>query len=274
MPCVLRTRDPEGIHQMRVAMRRMRSALSLFGEPFRASLGPLVDEIKWLTRTLGEARDLDVFHDDIFRPALDSYGEDERLTQLGAAIRARRRAAWGVALDTLESDRFRHLALELGAATLLQPWATEGNGAEAGHGGAIDFARDHLTRRRAKVLKRGRDVEHLGAKERHELRIRLKKLRYAGDFFASLFKRRWVRRHQKRIGELQDLLGDLNDASVARNLIADVQANEAGRDPSSAAALAYAGGLIVGWHTGHVSATLKKLGKRWKKFASLKPFWD
>ncbi len=273
-PCVLRTRDPEGIHQMRVAMRRMRSALSLFGEPFRASLGALEDEIKWLTQALGEARDLDVFHDDILKPAAQAFGDDGRLIQLGAAVRARRRAAWSGVLDAMESERFRKLALDLGAATLLQPWATAGNGAEAGHGLAVDFANEHIAKRHAKALKRGRRIEELEPAERHKLRIRLKKLRYAADFFACFYKKRNIRPHQKRISELQDMLGHLNDANIARTLIEDILANEGGRDPGSAAGLAYAGGAVVGWHTQHASTTMKSLAKRWKKFAKLKPFWD
>jgi len=273
VPCVLRTRDPEGIHQMRVAMRRMRSALSLFGDPFRSSLGALEDEIKWLTRALGEARDLDVFHDEIMKPAAQALGDDGRLIQLGAAVRARRRAAWNGVLDALESERFRKLALDLGAATLLQPWAAAGNGAEAGHGLAVDFADEHIAKRHAKALKRGRKIEGLDPAERHKLRIRLKKLRYAAEFFACFYKKREIRPHQKRISELQDVLGHLNDANIALALVDDILANEGGRDPGSSAGLAYAGGAVVGWHTQHASATTKSLAKRWKKFARLEPFW-
>ena len=274
VPCVLRTRDPEGIHQMRVAMRRMRSALSLFGEPFRSSLGALEDEIRWLTRALGDARDLDVFHDDVLRPAADVLGEDSRMIQLGAAVRSRRRAVWSNVLDALESERFRKLVLDLGAATLLQPWATAGNGAEAGHGLARDFADEHVAERHAKILKHGRKIAELAPAKRHKLRVRLKKLRYAADFFACFYDKKDLRRHQKRIAELQELLGHLNDANVARMLIEDILANEGGSDPASAAALAYAGGAVVGWHTACGASTVKTLAKRWKKFAALKPFWS
>jgi triphosphatase len=273
VPCVLRTRDPEGIHQMRVAMRRLRSALSIFDEPFRSSLGTVEDEIKWLTEILGGARDLDVFHDEILQPAAGALGDEGRMIQLGAAVRARRRAAWSNALEALESDRFRKLALDLGAATLLQPWATKGNGAEAGHGLARAFANDHIAKRHAKVLKR-RKIEKLEPEERHKLRVRLKKLRYAADFFGCFYKAKRLRAHQARLSELQDLLGHLNDANVARTLIEDILANEGGHNPAPSAGLAYAGGAVVGWHTEHGAATMEKLAKRWKKFAKLPPFWN
>jgi len=273
VPCVLRTRDPEGIHQMRVAMRRLRSALSIFGEPFRSSLGGLEDEIKWLTKVLGEARDLDVFHDEIMKPAAGALGDEGRMVQLGAAVRARRRAAWSQALEALESERFRKLMLDLGAATLLQPWATKGNGAEAGHGLARDFADEHIANRHAKVLKRGRKLAELEPEERHKLRVRLKKLRYALDFFACFYKGKDLKAHQKGLSELQDLLGHLNDANVARTLIEDVLANEGGHNPAPSAGLAYAGGAVVGWHAEHGAATVKRLAKRWKKFSRLEPFW-
>ncbi len=274
VPCVLRTRDPEGIHQMRVAMRRLRSALSIFGEPFRPSLGVIEGEIRWLTAILGEARDLDVFHDEILKPAAGALGDEGRMIQLGAAVRARRRVAWSQALEALESERFRKLALDLGAATLLQPWATKGNGAEAGHGPARDFADDHIAKRHAKVLKRGRKLEELEPDERHKLRVRLKKLRYALDFFACFYKTKALRVHQKRLSELQDLLGHLNDANIARTLIEDILANEGGPGAAPSAGLAYAGGAVVGWHAEHGAATLKTLTKRWKKFSKLRPFWN
>lgn len=273
VPCVIRTRDPEGIHQMRVALRRLRSALSIFGEPFRTSLGTLEDEIRWLTGILGEARDLDVFHDEIFKPAARALGDEGRMVQLGAAVRSRRRAAWGSALEAIESERFRKLALDLGAATLLQPWATKGNGAEAGHGRARDFADNHIAKRYRKVLKHGRMLDELAPEERHRLRVRLKKLRYAADFFSCFYKSKDLRAHQKQMSVLQDMLGHLNDANEARTLIDEILANEGQNDPSSAAGLAYAGGAVVGWHTEHGAATMKNLTKRWKKFAKLKPYW-
>jgi CHAD domain-containing protein len=257
---------------MRVAMRRMRSALSLFGEPFRSSLGGLEDEIRWLTQILGAARDLDVFHDDILMPAAEALGNG-RITQLGAAVRARRRAAWSDALDAIESDRFRKLALDLGAVTLLQPWATKGNGAEAGHGLAREFADKSMAKRHAKIVKGVDKLEELAPEERHKLRVRLKKLRYAADFFACFYRKNALRAHQRSIGELQDMLGHLNDANDARSLIDEILADEGERDPGSAAGLAYAGGAIVGWHTEHGARTMKRLTKRWKKFTKLEPFW-
>ena len=272
VPCVLRTRDPEGIHQMRVAMRRMRSALSLFGEPFRSSLGALEGEIRWLTQTLGQARDLDVFHDDILMPAAEALN-DGRMIQLGAAVRARRRAAWTDVLDAIESDRFRKLALDLGAATLLQPWATQGNGAEAGHGLARKFADKHIAKRHAKIVKGVKKLEELEPEARHKLRVHLKKLRYAADFFAGFYRKKELRAHQRCIADLQDLLGHLNDANVARTLIEEILAEDGARDSGSSAGLAYAGGAIVGWHTEHGARTMKRLTKRWKRFTQLKPFW-
>ncbi len=154
-----------------------------------------------------------------------------------------------------------------------QPWAAGGNGADAGHGLARDFADEHIAARHAKVLKRVHKIDELEPAERHKLRVRLKKLRYAADFFACFYKRKDLRPHQRRISELQDLLGHLNDANVARTLIEDILSNEGGRDPASASGLAYAGGAIVGWHTACGASTVKTLAKRWKKFAKLKPFW-
>lgn len=269
--CVTRTREPEGIHQMRVALRRMRSAIALFRDPFRASLRSIEGEIRWLAEILGHARDLDVFQDEVFRPAADAHGEDERLLELATVVRTRRRIAWHAALEALESERFRRLVLEITAVTFSRPWLDHAIGGESAVISATDFARDRLSHRYTQAMKIGRRLSDLDSQERHELRIRLKKLRYAVDFFASLYPKRAVKKYLRRLGNLQDLLGSLNDAAVARALVRDILSEHGER--SSAAALGYAGGVVAGWHLGHTRERAKRLAKDWDRFAKLKPVW-
>jgi triphosphatase len=264
-------RDPEGIHQMRVALRRLRSALTLFNGPFRASLGALEEEVRWLAGVMGEARDLDVFQDDVFRPAADAHGEDERLRELMTVVRTRRRIAWSHVFEALESERFRRLVLELAAVTFSKPWLDAAIGGTEAVRAAPEVARLRLEDRYAKAMKMGRRVDDLDAEERHELRKRLKKLRYAVDFFQSLFSKRDVKRFLKRLSALQDVLGEMNDATVARTLVRDILAEH--RDGDGAAAIGYAGGVVVGWHVGHARERSEKLKRRWKRFAKLKRPW-
>jgi inorganic triphosphatase YgiF len=264
-------RDPEGIHQMRVALRRLRSALTLFNGPFRASLGPLEEDVRWLADVMGEARDLDVFQDEVFRPAAEAHGEDERLRELMTVIRTRRRIAWSHVFEALESERFRRLVLELAAVTFSKPWLDAALGGAEAVRAAPEFARARLDDRYAKAIKLGRRIDELDAEERHELRKRLKKVRYAVDFFQSLFKKREVKRFLKRLSSLQDVLGEMNDAAMARALVRDVLAEH--RDGDGAAAIGYAGGVVVGWHVGHARERSEKLKRRWKRFEKLSRPW-
>jgi inorganic triphosphatase YgiF len=271
-PAVMIARDPEGIHQMRVALRRMRSAFSLFGGSFRTAMHRLEEEVRWIAGVLGHARDLDVFQEDVYGPAAEAHGDDGRLLELATVVRTRRRIAWADVFEALESERFRQLVLELAAATYSKPWLDASIGGTRAVSPALDLACERLGQRHAQALKLGRRVEDLDAGERHRLRIRLKKLRYAMDFFQSLFKRRAVRKYLKRLSALQDVLGRMNDASVARTLVRDILAEHG--DDGGAAAIGYAGGVVAGWHLGHSRARAKSLLKEWRRFAKLTPPWE
>ncbi|MCE9524359.1 MAG: CYTH and CHAD domain-containing protein [Alphaproteobacteria bacterium] len=268
---VVHARDPEGVHQMRVALRRLRSALTLFGGSFRLALRDLEAEVRWLAGVLGQARDLDVFQEDVFRPAAAAHGEDGSLDALATVVRTRRRIAWHGVHEALESERFRKLALDMAGVTFSRPWRGHSTDGEAAERAAIGFARERLDRCYRRAMKLGRRIGELDAGERHELRIRLKKFRYAVDFFSSLYPRRAIKRYLKRLSELQDVLGAMNDAAVARTLVRDILVAQG--DGGSAASIAYAGGIVAGWHLGHMRARAKQLTRRWKRFMKLEPIW-
>lgn len=264
---VVAARDPEGIHQMRVAIRRMRSAIALFGGPFRAAFQPLEDDIRRLAQVLGAARDLDVFEDEVFRPAAAAHGEDPRLEVLTTLVRARRREAWTGVMSTLESDWFRGLMLDIAAATLAKPWLATSTAAVERTVKVL--ARKRLARGLARAKKLGKSIKTLDASGRHKLRIRLKKLRYAVDFFASLYPAGKVSKYLDRLGALQDVLGQMNDAAVARKLTDEFVAT----DHNNEAAVDYACGVIAGWHLGHDGEHRKTLARQWGRFVKLSPPW-
>ncbi len=268
---VMIARDPEGIHQMRVALRRMRSAFALFGGSFRTAMHGLEEHVRWIAEVLGHARDLDVFQEDVYRPAAEAHGDDERLLELATVVRTRRRIAWAAVFEALESERLRRLALELAAATYSKPWLDTSIGGADAVEPAIVLAHERLEQRLAQVMKLGRRVEDLDAGDRHRLRIRLKKLRYAIDFFQSLFKKRAVRKYLKRLSALQDVLGRMNDAAVARSLGREILSEHG---EGGGAAIGYAGGIVAGWHLGHSRARAKTLEKEWRRFAKLTPPWE
>lgn len=257
-------RDPEGVHQMRVALRRLRSGLNLYGGSIRKAFEPIEEEVRWLAGVLGQVRDLDVFISDALAPALTAHGDDTRLQDLMRLAHARQQAASTDLLEALASVRFRSLMFELAAATVWHPWRA----AKAGKGqkplGARRFARDRLARRRARVLKFGKRIGELESGQRHRLRIKLKKLRYAVEFFSALLPKRRTAQLLARLSELQDVLGGLNDATVARALTAElVSQRQNPGDPASA----YASGVVIGWRLGHARADTHELERRWRRFA-------
>jgi triphosphatase len=268
---VVEARDAEGVHQMRVALRRLRSALALFAAPFRPALAPLEEEVRWVAGVLGRARDLDVLLEEVFMPAAEAHGDDPRLGALADLARERQAMAWDELLSALGSERFRRLVFETSAATMTRPWTQAASGGGEALVPAADFARERLAARYVRVRKIGRRIGKLNETERHALRIKLKKLRYAVDFFASLWPKRRTEAFRERLSDLQDVLGQMNDAAVARALVGDILA--ARTNAADAQAIAYAAGVVVGWHVGHLRDRVEKLENRWQAFIDAKPPW-
>jgi CHAD domain-containing protein len=126
-----------------------------------------------------------------------------------------------------------------------------------------------LDKAHRKLKKRGQGVELMNADERHKLRIQVKKVRYASEFFASLFPRKKADRYLEALRSLQDELGRMHDLEVARDLISTLLTGDHERDLK----IARAGGLVMGWHAHGGRARSDTLGERWTRFLDAKPFW-
>jgi CHAD domain-containing protein len=249
-----RAGDVEGVHQMRVAVRRLRSALRLFrprgAAPQRDNVA---GELKWLGRALGRQRDWDVFCED----TLPGLGEDApALAALAAAAAARRQAARARLAETLAAPRCRALLAGLPAWVESDDWRVgRDRQLEAVAGRLLD----RLARR---VRKAGRRIGRLDDAERHELRKAVKKLRYGVEFLGDLYPGRRVRRYLKPMKRLQQRLGELNDLVAAA-----AQIEQLGPEPPTAAAEAAA---CLGERRARRLAGLKR---RWRDFAAARPFW-
>jgi inorganic triphosphatase YgiF len=220
-PVVLKNRDPGALHQMRVAMRRLRSAFTLFRPVI---IDPryleLREELRWFTDQLGDARNIDVLL------ARYSKIQGKGSKALRTRLKAARSDAYERVLDTLASARFR-------AFTLDQiEWLTTGDwlASPAADGPLRSFAEEALDKRWRKVKKGGRDIAALMPKPLHDLRIEVKKLRYAVEFFASLHlaKRASARRKsaESALAELQEVLGLMNDDDTARAILPELLSGE------------------------------------------------
>ena len=120
-------------------------------------------------------------------------------------------------------------------------------------------------------MKRGRDFEQLSDADLHRLRISLKKLRYAGEFFAAQFPDGRPRPYIRALRRLQDDLGQLNDAAVAESCLK--QLLDAQRKSSHLAALGVGAGQVIGWHARIREETRGQLTEDWHAFTATEPYW-
>ena len=174
--------DPEYLHQARVALRRLLSALTVFAPALPdAALTRLSEELHWLMGVLGPARDWDVFATQTLPPLLAAKPGSAlaSLARDGEAHRSEARAAMTTAVT---SRRLTRLLLEAGRMLLLRPWE-QAKGRSAGQNApAATLAEAVLERRHRQLLRRGRHFVELQTAARHRLRIAAKKQRYAAEF--------------------------------------------------------------------------------------------
>jgi inorganic triphosphatase YgiF len=272
---ILHAQDPEGVHQMRVAMRRLRSAVSAFGKPLRTKeIARLRAEAKWLAAVLGKARNYDVFLAETLAPLRATRPDDEKLALLERLIRSEREEAWRETSATLNTARYRLLMIDLGCAVACEAWRTDETDPEAAAilaSTLASHARRILTKRLAKASDLGKRIEELETSERHQLRIQLKKLRYAGEFFESLFPAKAATAYLKKVAELQQVFGYLNDAVTADEIISEVLSRH--HEQEDQLALAWAAGIVTGWHSVRVSEAWAHAQERWKALEKSEPFW-
>lgn len=226
VPLVIEQQDAGALHQARVALRRLRSALSIHKPMLDGRAEAHNADLRWLAGELGKARDLDVL--------IERAGKGELRKRLLSA----RKDAYQNAIATLQSDRARGLMIDLAEWVAIGEWRSRREGRDTRKLPARDFAAGALDRFRRKVKKGGRDLEHLDDQARHEVRKAAKKLRYATDFYADLFGRKRERRRHKRftaaLQALQDQLGELNDLATAPRVLASLGLAE---DPEAAVLL-------------------------------------
>jgi inorganic triphosphatase YgiF len=267
------SRDPEGVHQLRVGVRRLRSALSLFRDVVpQATRERFRDELRWLGGECGEARDLDVFATGTLEPILAQLPGDADLARLAEVAADLRGGAYARARAALSSPRYSRLVLELGAWCAGRRWRQQELTPESARlfAPAREHGRTLLARRYRKVRRLGRNLGEASIEELHALRIELKKLRYASDSLVGLYSARSGDRFARRLGRLQDALGHLNDQSTADALLDRILA-QLGAD--AGVRHARAAGFVAGW-TSHAAVDgLRPLAKEWKRFARLEPFW-
>jgi len=257
----------EALHQMRIGLRRLRAALAIFAEIVDDDdLAKIKGELKWITKELGPARDLDVFGADVLRPLRAKRPEDPAIAASHRDFEEKRMAAYARAAAAARSLRFRAAVLDLAEWIETGPWATDDDKERKAlrPRPVADHAEKKLARLRKRIKKKGADLRHRSVSQRHRLRIRAKRLRYATEFFAGTFpgdasaKRRTE--SLSALKDLQDALGGLNDLATRHVLIADSLDSEP-KTSGLADAEAQAENLLL------------KAEQAFARFAETKAFW-
>ena len=268
LPAVTAHRLPEGVHQLRVALRRLRAALAVFKDLLPSDRRkPLRRDAGWLAGVLGPARDLDVMTGELLKTAAAPAGMADDVRLLGRVLTNARRTAWREAIAAVASPRTTLLLLDLAETA----WALRHDLPDLGAPPLLDFATAQLERRFEAVLAAaGPDLQTLGIEARHDLRLALKKLRYAADFFAGLFPRRTAKAGIKVLAALQDALGGFNDAvsvdAILKRAIGTAPAKN--KEALQRAAL-----FVSGWAAHRGALAWGETRACWAAFAEEGAFW-
>ena len=269
---VVGSQTPEPVHQMRVAVRRLRSALTVFRRAIDPDsqapwLGQLSGRLKTLAMHLGAARDWDVFLTETGADIGRSFAGDRRIAGLLAAATRRRTAAYATLQALTEGREWPDFELGLALLPATRPWRADLT-AEQGELMANPvriYAERALDRRLKHALTQGHQLSVPPPDQLHDLRKQIKKLRYATEFFGALFPEKSVRKYLSRLERLQAVLGAINDRAVAAGLLEQLAG---GSDR------AFASGVVLGFGAGRAARSQDGVAQAWAKFARTAPFWD
>ena len=259
--------DIEGVHQMRVAVRRLRSCLSIFRDVLPAGADQRSTRLlKPLLGILGPVRDWDVFVDEeiasvrAFAPESVAIGQLEEVAMRQKALLRRNLRSF------LGSRDYRRIVNELGLWVEKREWrlglSVPDHDRLAEPCGS--FVVSVLERLHRRTIKRGRHIRELPVPDLHRLRIAVKKERYAVEFFAGCYDTKRVTPFRSVLKKLQNELGKLNDCSTAMDLITGLPNNPQIRS---------AGMFLQGWHARDALELRERLPKLWKCHRDAKAFW-
>ena len=251
--------DPEYLHQMRVGLRRLRSVFRLFGDRLGEDVQSHDEALRTIAAALGPAREWDV----LVTETLPAMPDQPAQADLLAVCEQQRRKARSRSKKSIKTNTYNESMLALGH-WLVEP--STGSGA-AWQEPAAAVAAHILAGCHARVLKRGRRLSSRTPAELHRLRIAVKRLRYAVEFFTDLFQVKAMARQRRLLAELQDILGFINDAAAVEALLAVARQNSR-RMPGTAAQ------AVIDWHLRLAGVQRGKLDSAWRRFRQAKRPWE
>lgn len=211
---ILASEAPEFVHQARVGIRRLRSAMRVWQRhlppAFVARFDPLWQEF---ARHLGGTRNWDVFLADTAQVLSETFAERTEVEALLRYARRRRTRTRTAARAVFSSARYSRLLLDFAAALQALP---EGRAGSLG-----DFVPGWLNKCTKRVNQRAAEAQVGGDEARHRLRLAFKQLRYALEFFSPILAGPVLQNYHQSLTALQEQLGRQNDLAVAMQLTAE-----------------------------------------------------
>ena len=249
-----KNRQPEALHQMRVALRRLRAAMSLFSDIVKDNrINAIKNELRWLARESGPARDLDTLLIEVLTPLRKLHANERGLLSISRMFQRQRLKSYRRVQEAIQSARFRTLILDTAEWVEAGPWSiSEDPLIRTRRETPIEgYAAEQLSQRCKKIRRRGAKLGDLTSEQMHRLRIQIKKARYAVEFFSSVYEGKKSAKRCKRVlsslMQLQNCLGGINDIVTRNALFADIREHAArGLTSEQNRHRAFAAGLIIG----------------------------
>jgi triphosphatase len=263
-------RDPDGIHQLRVSLRRLRAALDLMHSVGSLSrLEQLRADARWFAHNLSAAREWDIFESETLPTIAKGCPTIAGFEALGDVAQKRRSAAYNKVRMVLADRRCATFIIGLGGWIEARGWRSDvapenlGQLAEP----TTNFAHRMLSAQHAKVLKRGKHFKSQTAEERHYVRLAVKKLRYVVEFLLPLYDLgKPARRYSQKLAELQEELGSFNDMATTASLLSGI-GGECLEGANARAA-------IAGWQAHAMVGSEQRLRVAWSEFSKTKTPWS
>lgn len=257
--------QPEGIHQMRVAMRRIRSAVSSLRKTLPAEDRRWVEEeLGRIGGALGPVRNIDVFATELLPAARAGLPEKAGSDELAETLGRLREGGYDRVKEAILSEQYADATLRL-----LRWFETRGrDNPSPPHPRIGKIAPLVLDRRRRKLRRRSKGFGRLTPWERHKLRIAAKKLRYTIELFGCLLDADDLRKYLGKLKGLQDDLGYANDVRVAHDFLGELFAEI---DPRGPAAHAWIG--VLEFHDQRLAGAERKLRRHLRRLNRAAPFW-
>jgi triphosphatase len=263
--------DPEGPHQLRVGLRRLRTAFAalstVLDSPEMMRLG---QEARWFGKEVGRLRDIEVVKNEIVPREAEAHPEQPGFPAIADRLRREVTKRREDLRQLLAEGRSQAFLIDLSRFVETRGWHVTEDLDQAGELAipASKLARKALIKTWKTARKRGRRVDSLNDEQRHDLRKALKKLRYEVEFFSTLYSARSVKRFSKRLKKLQRICGTVNDASLVKAMF-DRKGALRAANPETERAI----GCVIGANQVRAKFVWSEAKDQWIRLKRTQPFW-